>query len=105
MINRSQSGSFQHRCMGAGLRQNLGPAWGSIISSEPNEILKRVTSEDEKEVEKDRKRKSTEIEKADCRKRKYAKTNDDSLSARRAYSRHDEGESSLMMFPLNTLRK
>lgn len=55
MINRSQSGSFQHRCMGAGLRQNLGPAWGpqtwgSIISSEPNEILKRVTSEDEKKV-------------------------------------------------------
>ena len=58
-----------------------------------------------KKLEKDRKRKSTELEKADRRKRKYAKTNDDSLSARRAYSCHNEGESSLMMFPLNTLRK
>ena len=34
-----------------------------------------------------------EKEKANRRRRKYAKTNDDSLSARRAYSCHDEGES------------
>ena len=45
-----------------------------------------------KKVEKDRKRKSTEMEKANRRKRKYATTNDNSLSARRAYSRHDDGE-------------
>ena len=54
--------------------------------------MKRVTSEDEQKVEKDRKRKSMEMEKANCRKRKYATTNDNSLSARRAYSRHNEGE-------------
>ena len=28
VVNRSQSGSFQHRCMGAGLRLNDGPMWG-----------------------------------------------------------------------------
>ena len=97
VINRSQSGSFQHRCMGAGLRQNLGPTWGpktwsAVISSEANGVFKRSSNKDEKKVEKDRKRKGTEIEKANRRKRKYAKTNDDSLSARKAYSRGDEGE-------------
>ncbi len=25
VINRSQSGSWEHRCVGAGLRQNMGP--------------------------------------------------------------------------------
>ena len=79
VINRSQSGSFQHQCMGAGLRQNLGSTWGpqtwgAIMSSEPNEVLKRVTNEDEQKVEKDRKRKSTEMDKANHRKRKYATT-------------------------------
>ena len=27
-INRSQSGSWQARCAGAGLRMNKGPTWG-----------------------------------------------------------------------------
>ena len=27
-LNRSQSVSFEHRCMGAGLQMNLGPNWG-----------------------------------------------------------------------------
>ena len=40
----------------------------------------------------DRKRKSTDTEKANRRKRKYAKTSDDSLAARQAYSRHNNGE-------------
>ena len=26
-INRIESGSFQHRCMGAGLHLTLGPSW------------------------------------------------------------------------------
>ena len=43
-------------------------------------------------VEKGRKRKSTEMEKANYRKRKYATINDNSLSAWRAYLRHDDGE-------------
>lgn len=42
VINRSQSGSFEHCWMGAGLLQNLRPSWGpqtleAIISSGPNE--------------------------------------------------------------------
>jgi len=79
VVNRTQSGSFQHRCMGAGLRQNLGPTWGpttwsALISSEANEVFKRAASEDEKKVEKDRKRKGAEIEKANRRKRNYAKS-------------------------------
>ena len=28
VINRSQSGSWEHRCMGAGLQQNMGKDWG-----------------------------------------------------------------------------
>ena len=34
MINRSQSGSWEFRCMGAGLQQNLGHAWGPGAFSE-----------------------------------------------------------------------
>lgn len=46
------------------------PKWGAIMSSEPNEVLKRVTNADEQKVEKDRKRKSTEMKKANHSKRK-----------------------------------
>ena len=28
VINRSQSGSWEFRCIGAGLRKNLGSSWG-----------------------------------------------------------------------------
>ncbi len=28
VINRCQSGSWEHRCMGAGLQQNIGREWG-----------------------------------------------------------------------------
>ena len=43
VINRSQSGSFEHRCMGAGLRMNLGPNWGpttweTLTGSQPSNI-------------------------------------------------------------------
>lgn len=41
VVNRSQSGSWEHRCSGAGLQQNLGRAWGpptweKITSSPPS---------------------------------------------------------------------
>ncbi len=44
VIHRSQSGSSEHRCMGAGLRQNLGKAWGSLAWQQmthypPNEVF------------------------------------------------------------------
>jgi hypothetical protein len=31
VINRSQSGSWQHRCTGAGLQHNLGKTWGPQV--------------------------------------------------------------------------
>ena len=31
VINRSQSGSWQHRCAGAGLQHNLGKTWGPQV--------------------------------------------------------------------------
>ena len=97
VINRSQSGSFLHRSMGAGLRQNQGPTWGpktwdAVVCAKHNELFEKASTENEKKVERDRKRKSTESEKENRRKRKYAKRNDNSLGARRAYSRHDDGE-------------
>ncbi len=44
VIHRSQSGSWEHRCMGAGLRQNLGKAWGPLAWQQmthypPNEVF------------------------------------------------------------------
>ena len=31
VINQSQSGSWEHRCMGAGLKHNLGLPWGPTM--------------------------------------------------------------------------
>ena len=31
VINCSQSGSWEHQCMGAGLRLNIGPNWGPKV--------------------------------------------------------------------------
>ena len=97
VINRSQSGSFEHRCMGADLRMNLGPNWGpttreSLKGSQPSNSFSQAAEVNSKMVTNDRKRKSTDSEKANRRKRKYAKTSDDSLAAHQAYSRHDNGE-------------
>ena len=43
VINRSQSGSWEYRCMGAGLQQNTeewGPAvWSKMKDSSPNQVL------------------------------------------------------------------
>ena len=44
VINRSQSGSFGYRSMGAGLRQNLGANWGpqvwkNVTTTSPNKYL------------------------------------------------------------------
>ena len=95
VINRSQSGSFEHRCMGAGLRLNLGPMWGptiwkSLTGSEPNQPFIKAAEENEKRVLKDRKRKSSDAAKISRRQRKYAKSKDNSLSAKLAYSRDDD---------------
>ena len=95
VINRSQSGSWQHRCMGAGLQQNMGRGWGpkvwrQMAEVSPNKVYQDTTDRSVKRVEKDRKRKATEKAKVSRRQSKYMRM-DDSIAARKAYSRHDEG--------------
>ena len=96
VINRSQSGSWQHRCMGAGLRHNLGPTWGPVTwegktGSPPNKVFTNAAENSAKILEQNRKRKATEEAKEKRRRSKYTKLGDNSVAARRAYSRHDDG--------------
>ena len=47
--NRSQSGSWEGRCAGAGLQQNLGPEWGTVAweratGEEANPIFKTAAT-------------------------------------------------------------
>ena len=63
MVNRIQSGSWQHRCMGAGLQQNLGAqwtlkTWSEMTASQPNAIFEKVTPAASKKAERDHKRKA-----------------------------------------------
>ena len=93
VINRSQSGSWEHHCMGAGLQQNLGREWGprvwrEMTNSSPNKIFTDTARNSAKKVEIQRKRKATEEAKDQRRQSKYSRT-DNSLAARKAYSRHD----------------
>ena len=95
VINRSQSGSFTHRCMGAGLRQNMGPEWGTKVwkkmtTTSPNKVFTDTAERYAKRVLKDRERKNTEAAKDSRRRSKYAPA-DDTSAARSAYSRHDDG--------------
>ena len=94
VINRSQRGSWEHRCMGAGLQLNQGKEWGptswtKMTNSLPNEIFKNVAQVVAKKKDKDCKRKAKEEVKRKRRKGKYSRV-DNSLAARRAYSRHDD---------------
>ena len=93
VINRSQSGSWQHRCMGAGLAQNVGEmwspeVWNTMTQEVPNPILSKVAECSKKKAEKQRKRKAIEMSKIKRRQSKYSRK-DNSLAARKAYSRHD----------------
>ncbi len=47
VINHSQSGSWEHRCMGAGLQQNLGKDWGPSVWSS-NSIFSTTAEESKK---------------------------------------------------------
>lgn len=80
--------------MGAGLRLNLGLAWGpqtwNKMTRSQNVTYQTTTQAISQKAEKDRKRKSTEAAKNSRRQSKYSKV-DDSTAARRAYSRHDNG--------------
>ncbi len=63
VINRSQSGSWEHRCMGAGLQQNLGKDWGpsvwsNLTKSTPNSVFSTTAKEAKRRNEKNTARKS-----------------------------------------------
>ena len=94
-INRSQRGSWEGRCTGAGLRLNGGPAWGptsweKAVSVPANTIYKRHATTLSKVVEQDRKRKSSLPAKQQRKKSRQASV-DNSLSSRSSYSRYDGG--------------
>ena len=96
VINRSQSGSWEARCSGAGLRANEGPEWGPktwerVTGEAANPVFAAASAEKARQVESDRKRKATDGAQSSRRASKYAKTNDNSLQARRDYARHDDG--------------
>lgn len=93
VINRSQSGSWEFRCMGAGLQQNLGHDWGpeafsEMTASAVNPVYQNAATTLAKKTADDKKRKATEKAKDRRRHNKYSKK-DDSIQARKAYSRHD----------------
>ena len=92
VINRSQSGSWEHRCLGAGLRHNLGSEWGPIVykrlTMKDNEVYQAKSQVYAKKLIKDKKRKGTDKAKESRRRNKYLKI-DNSTSARKAYSSVD----------------
>lgn len=97
VINRSQSGSWGYRCLGAGLQQNVGKQWGPEIwkqmtSSYPNPVFTDTAERSAKKLQADNKRKATEEAKAKRRSSKYTRI-DNGVAARKAYSRHDGGVS------------
>ena len=97
VINRSQSGSWQHRCMGAGLQQNLGKQWGpatwkEMTASTPNKVFTDCAKRASDRLASDKQRKSRDDVKAKRRTSKYSST-DDTKVARQAYSRHNGGVS------------
>ena len=90
-INRIQSGSWQGRCAGAGLRCNMGPSWGpeawqEAVGVPPSKVFQTAASKMKQQVEQDRKRKATDKSKQQRKKTKYSAV-DNSLSSRRAYAR------------------
>ena len=92
VINRSQSGSWEYRCMGAGLQQNKGKQWGPEIwkdmtNSSPNKAFTDTVECSAKKLESDKKRKAKEEVKAKRRSSKYARA-DDTVAARKETQPH-----------------
>ncbi len=93
--NRIHSGVWEGRCARAGMRQNLGPEWGTvswekITGKEANPIFKKAAKSYAHQLDRDRKSKGIEEVKRRMA-TKFRKTNDDSLQARRNYARRDGG--------------
>ena len=83
-VNRSQSGFWEGRCAGAGLRANEGPEWGpacwdQVTKSAVDKCFRSVSAAKGKKVAADYKRKTKNDAKL---KRKRRKRNDNSLQSR-----------------------
>ena len=94
-MNRSQSGSWEHHCMGAGLQYNMGKEWGPTIwkemtSTTPNKVFSDTAQRSAKKASSEKERKAKEEVREQRRIRKYSPKND-SVQARKEYSRHDDG--------------
>lgn len=81
--------------MGAGLQQNIGKQWSSqvwkqVTESPPNQVFVEATERSAMNFAMDKKRKAEDEVKRKRRSSKYVKTDDNSVVARKAYSRHDE---------------
>ena len=96
VINTSQSGSWEHPCMGAGLRQNYGVKWAPQVwqsmmtNTSPNQVFTDVAEFTAKKYTNDIKRKATDTSKEKRRQSKYIRI-DNTAAARSAYTRHDDG--------------
>ena len=78
------------------MRANEGPEWGpktweSVTGEAANPVFAATSAEKTRQVEVDRKRKATDGAKSSRRASKHAKTNDNTLQARRDYARYDNG--------------
>ena len=64
VINRSQSGSWEHRCMGVGLQQNLGKEWGELwrqlTTSSPSKVFLDTAKRSAKKSSKEKKCKAND---------------------------------------------
>ena len=92
-INRSQAGSWEGWCAGAGLHCNEGAGWGptlwaKVVDTEPSDIFKLSAANAIKLTDKDRKRKVKPAAKLQRKRARYSTAAvDNSLTARMAYSR------------------
>ena len=99
VVNRSQSGSREHHCMGAGLQRNMGKTWGptawsKMTNTSPNQVFLDAAESSAKKAdngpqeEGNRGRQQT-------KQKNDAKANtqniDNTAAARKAYTRHDDG--------------
>ena len=94
VVNRSQSGSWQYRCMGAGLQQNLGKSWApklwsEMTASNASKVFVNATKSASKIAESNKQRKATEIVKERRRKANVGKEN--TQQAWKAYNRYNNG--------------
>ena len=77
VVNRSQSGLWEHHCMGAGLQQNIGTNWGpsawkEMTGSSPNKVFCNTAECSSKKASNEKKQKSTEEVKTRRRMSKYS---------------------------------